>query len=148
MVILLPDAGTFEAFAQGLDAAELRAILGDIQPAGVQLAMPRFRFEAGFELQGALMELGMVDAFGAAADFSGMDGTHELYIDEVYHQAFVDVDEAGTQAAAASAVVMKRGRPAAEHGVQVDRPFLTLIRDTETGAVLFLGHVVDPAPAQ
>lgn len=148
MVILLPDAGTFEAFAQGLDAAELHAILGDIQPADVRLAMPRFRFEAGFELQEGLMELGMVDAFGAGADFSGMDGTRELFIDEVYHKAFVDVDEAGTEAAAASAVVMKRGKPATEHEVQVNRPFLTLIRDTDTGAILFLGHVVDPSLAQ
>ena len=143
MVVLLPEAGTFEEFARGLDGSELDAILSDIEPMHVQLAMPRFSFEAGLKLKDPLMALGMVDAFGAA-DFSGMNATRELFIDEVYHSAFIDVDEAGTEAAAASAVVVDRKGPAVEQEVRVDRPFLFLIRDVETGAVLFLGHVVNP----
>ena len=145
MVILLPEVGTFGAFAQRLDAGELGAIMSDLKPTGVRLTLPRFRFDAKFKLADALMELGMVDAFGAA-DFSGMDGTRELFIDEVYHQAFVAVDEAGTEAAAASAVVMgRKGGPSVEQEVSIDHPFIFLIRDVQTGAILFLGHVVNPA---
>jgi serpin B len=145
MVLLVPEAGTFERFAQGLDAAQLASILGDLAPAGVRLTMPRFRFEATFQLKEALMKLGMVDAFGAA-DFSGMDGTRELFVDEVYHQALAAVDEAGTEAAAAAAVIMEwKGSPAVEQAIVLDRPFLFLIRDVESGAILFLGHVVNPA---
>ena len=144
MAVLLPEAGTFEAFAQELDAGQLDAILGDMRPLPVRLAMPRFRIGAGFRLKDALMELGMVDAFGEA-DFSGMDGTRELFLREVCHEAFVAVDEAGTEAAAASAAVMERKGLRAEQEVSVDRPFLFLIRDVETGSVLFLGHVVNPA---
>ena len=143
MVILLPEAGSFEAFARGLDAVELEAILGEMEPLGVRLGMPKFRFDTEVQLRDALMELGMVDAFGEA-DFSGMDGTKELFIDEVYHDAFVAVDEAGTEAAAATAVVVARKGLAVEQEVRVDRPFLFLIRDLETGAILFLGHVVNP----
>jgi len=145
MVIVLPETGAFDEFAQGLDAGELDALLSDIEPRGVQLAMPRFGFDAALGLKDALMELGMVDAFGAA-DFSGMDGSRELFIDQVYHQAYLAVDEAGTEAAASSAVVMARkGAPEVEQEVRVDRPFIFLIRDVETGAILFLGHVLNPA---
>jgi serine protease inhibitor len=73
-----------------------------------------------------------------------MDGTRELFIDEVYHQAAVMVDEAGTEAAAAGAVVMQRKGLPVEQQVTVDRPLLFLIRDIETGVILFLGHVVNP----
>jgi serpin B len=145
MVVLVPDAGEFEAFAKGLDAETLDAILNALEPTGVRLSLPKFRFDAESKLKPALVELGMVDAFGDA-DFSGMDGTHELFIDEVYHEAFVDVDEAGTQATAASAVVMARkGGMQMEQEVKVNRPFLFLVRDIETGAILFLGHVMNPA---
>jgi len=145
MVIVLPESGTFEDLAQGLDAGELDAILSEIEPMGVRLTMPKFRFDAGFDLKDALMELGMVDAFGDA-DFSGMDGTHELFIREVCHKAFISVDEAGTEATAASAVVMARkGGPHVEQEFRLDRSFLFLIRDIETGAILFLGNVVNPA---
>jgi len=144
MVVLLPQAGTFNTFAQDLDAESVNALLSDLTPTGVKLTLPKFRFDAEFELESALTELGMIDAFGSAANFSGMDGTRELFIDQVYHRATVDVDEAGTEATSASAVVMARkGELHPEQEVQVDRPFLFLIRDLETGAILFLGHVVN-----
>lgn len=147
MVILLPDEGAFKDLATGLDAEQLGAILDGLAPANVRLALPRFSYDAGYELRAALTNLGMSDAFGNRADLSGMDGTHELFIKQVYHQAFVDVDEAGTEAAAASAVVVARkGLPQVDHEVRVDRPFLFLIRDIETDAILFLGHVVNPVP--
>jgi serpin B len=143
MVILLPDEGQFETVAQSLDAQQVAEWLDALQPQSVKLSMPKFTFEAGFELQDALMALGMVDAFGNA-DFSGMDGTKELFIDQVYHKAFVAVDEAGAEAAAATAVVVARKAAPAGQTVSIDRPFVFLIRDMETGAILFLGQVVNP----
>jgi len=145
MVILLPDEGNFPPFARDLDAGQLESILGALAPTNLHLALPRFRYEAGFELRNALTDLGMVDAFGDRADFSGIDGSHELFIEQVYHRAFIEVDEAGTEAAAASAVAMARkGALQAEQEMRVERPFLFLIRDIETNAILFLGHVVNP----
>lgn len=144
MVILLPDEGRFEAFARDLDPAALNALLNAIEPMQVQLTMPRFAFDAATEMKKPLMTLGMVDPFGRVADFSGMDGTRELYIDQVYHQAAIAVDEGGTEAAAGSAVVMQRKGPAFDVAIMLDRPFLVLVRHVDTGAILFLGHVVNP----
>ena len=86
----------------------------------------------------------MTDAFSERADFSGMTGRRDLAISEVYHKAFVALDEAGTEAAAATAVVMVMGLPPEPRvEVRVDRPFLFLIRDRETGTILFLGRVLN-----
>jgi serpin B len=145
MVLLVPDADTFEAFAQELTVEELSVLLDALQPAQLRLNMPKFAYDARFALQDALVELGMVDAFGSKADFSGMDGTLELFVDNVYHKAFISVDEAGTEAAAVSAVVMGRKGVSDARALLVDRPFVYLIRDVESGSILFLGHVVDPS---
>jgi len=146
MVMLLPAEGTFEEFAQGLNAQQMDAILGDIKRTQVQLTMPKFSYEASFRLKDALLRLGMVEAFSGNADFSGMTGGRDLFISDVYHKAFVAVDEAGTEAAAATAVVMElTAAPVLPVQVKVDRPFIFLIRDIETGAILFLGHMVNPA---
>ena len=146
MLIILPEAGTFAEWAQGLDAGALTAIVNGIEYQQVQLSMPRFTYASSFQLKDALQELGMGQAFSAAADFSGMTGKPDLFIDDVYHKAFVSVDEEGTEAAAATAVVMQlSAMPAEPVVVNVDRPFVFLIRDVATGAVLFLGHVVNPA---
>ncbi len=146
MVILLPDSGTFAGWAQGLDATKLTAILDSIRYTQVRVTMPRFEFESEAQLGGVLQELGMVQAFTEQADLSGITGQRELFIDDVYHKAFVSVDEEGTEAAAATAVVVgTTSMPAEPVPVTVDRPFVFLIRDVATGAVLFLGHVVNPA---
>ncbi len=88
----------------------------------------------------------MPEAFSNRADFSGMTGDRDLFISEVVHKAFVSVDEAGTEAAAATAVVMeKMALPEEPVEVTVDRPFIFLIRDIQTGAILFVGRVVDPS---
>ncbi|HOG48341.1 MAG TPA: serpin family protein, partial [Anaerolineae bacterium] len=146
MVILLPEAGTFETFAHELDAARLAAMLEGVARTQVALSLPRFTFESGMRLKDALSKLGMTQPFSMAADFTGMAARPELFIDDVYHKAFVAVDEKGTEAAAATGVVMDlKAMPARPVEVQVDRPFVFLIRDVQTGAILFLGHVVDPA---
>ncbi len=146
MVALLPTHSGFDDASQYLTEQVLAQLLDRLQTRSVQLTMPKFRAEASLKLQDALVALGMTDAFGPAADFSGMDGTKELFIDQVYHKAVVAVDEAGTEAAAATAVVMgRKGLAAAEQEVILDRPFVFLIRDQQTGTILFLGHVVDPS---
>jgi serpin B len=146
MVILLPEAGQFEAFEGSLDAEQVDAILNDLAPTQVDLTMPKFEFESDFSLAEVLAALGMPDAFSMAADFSGMDGSHELFIRDVVHKAFVSVDEAGTEAAAATAVVVaEKAAPQLPVEVTVDRPFVFLIRDIETGTILFVGRVVNPS---
>jgi serpin B len=107
--------------------------------------MPKLRIESDFSLAKTLAAMGMPDAF-SDADFSGMDGTRELFIKDVVHKAFVAVDEAGTEAAAATAVVvLEKGMAEPPVEVAVDHPFIFLIRDIETGAILFVGRVVDPS---
>ncbi|MFC2036407.1 serpin family protein [Chloroflexota bacterium] len=149
MVILLPRAGKFEAFESSLDAGRVSGILRDLYQEDVRLTMPKFTFNSSFRLAQTLSDMGMPDAVVyQVADFSGMDGSRELFIGEVIHKAFVSVDEAGTEAAAASAVVLPAGaapEPAPPIEVTVDRLFVFLIRDIETGTILFIGRVVDPS---
>jgi serpin B len=146
MTILLPDEGHFEGFEASLDADQLEAIFESLRRQEVALTMPKFEFESEFSLPDALRQLGMVDAFTSDADFSGMTGNRDLSISDVLHKAFVSVDENGTEAAAATAVIMKlTAAPAMPIEVNVDRPFVFLIRDIETGTVLFVGRVLDPS---
>jgi serpin B len=147
MVILLPSSGNFPAFEQGLDAQKVGDILDGLRSRLVDLTMPKFEFDSEFSLKDTLTDMGMRDAFSADdADFSGMTGNRDLFISEVVHKAFVSVDEAGTEAAAATAVVVPVG-DGFEFPVEVtvDRPFILLIRDIETGAILFVGRVLNPA---
>ncbi|MEA3375385.1 MAG: serpin family protein [Chloroflexota bacterium] len=145
MVIVLPEEGELEVFEDSLDAERLDAILKARERRQVALTMPRFEFEAQFSLAETLAALGMPQAFSPDADFSGMTGARDLFISEVVHKAFVSVDEAGTEAAAATAVVMvESAMPEEPVEMTVDQPFVFLIRDIETGAILFVGRVVDP----
>ena len=147
MTILLPDEGTFGEFEDSLNAEQLDRILDKIEIDYITLTMPLFKFDSEFDLGKTLDGMGMTDAFGAGADFSGMTGTRELHISIVVHKAFVSVDEEGTEAAAATAVGMLLSGPSKEPIlVTVDRPFIFLIRDRATGAVLFLGRVMNPKP--
>ncbi len=147
MVIIVPDAGEFEAFEQGLSGEQLQSILADMETRGVALTMPKFEYDASFSLADTLEAMGMPDAMDRErADFSGMDGTRDLLITDVFHKAFVAVDEEGTEAAAATAVVVGlESMPVTDVELTVDRPFVYLIRDTQTGSVLFLGRVMNPA---
>jgi serpin B len=146
MVILLPNEGTFGAFENSLDAESVSAIANSLVHQEIALTMPKFEVESDFSLVEALTEMGMPVAFSMEADFSGMDGTRELYIGEVLHKSFITVDEAGTEAAAATAVEMQlKGAPMEPVTVTVNHPFIFLIRDTETGTILFVGRIVDPS---
>jgi serpin B len=147
MVILLPDSGQFEAFEAALSAETVAGIIDDISYQKVALTMPQFEFESEFSLKEALAALGMPIAFDdSQADFSGMAGNQELYISDVIHKAFVSVDEEGTEAAAATAVIIAASAaPAEPVTVTIDRPFIFLIRDIESGAILFVGRTMNPA---
>lgn len=146
MDLIVPDAGQYRQFESSLDAQKLDSILKSMQPATVRLAMPKFSFRSNFDLGGTLSELGMPDAFDPnRADFSGMTGKRDLYIGKVIHQAFVAVDEKGTEAAAATAVTMQTmAIPVEPLTLTVDRPFIFAIRDLQSGQILFLGRVLDP----
>jgi len=145
MVILLPDTSQFEAFENSMDYQTVEGIISDINRRQVSLSMPEFEFESEFSLKSVLANMGMPIAFSGDADFSGMTGSKDLFIDEVIHKAFVSVDEAGTEAAAATAVIMKlTAMPEEPVAVTIDRPFIFLIRDLEAGAILFIGRVTNP----
>ena len=108
--------------------------------------MPRWTFRTPTGLHQILMDLGMTRAFGDRADFTPMSPHDPLYVYDVLHQAFIAVDEAGTEAAAATAVVMDElSGIAAEHTLVLDRPFLFVIHDTAHGTPLFVGRVADPS---
>jgi len=146
MVILLPKAGEFETFENSLDAELVKTIIGQLKMNEVSLTMPRFEYESSFGLKQALSTLGMGVAFTPDADFSGMDGDHDLLIQDVLHKAFVSVDEAGTEAAAATAVIVgTTAAPAQPTQVTINRPFLFFIRDISTGSIVFVGRVLNPA---
>ena len=146
MVVMLPKAGDFKSFERALDAGQVTTLIKDLKPRRVALSMPRFTFESTFKLREKLAKLGMPIAFSAGADFSGMTGSRELFISEVIHKSFVDVDEAGTEAAAATAVIMPTAAPPGGLvEVTIDRPFIFLIRDISTGTIMFIGRVVNPS---
>jgi serpin B len=142
MVVLFPAEDTFQTFEAALTLERLNQMLTQMSAQELQLVMPEFELSREFSLAGVLAALGMPDAFSSAADFSGMDGMRNLFIDDVVHKAYVSVDEEGTEAAGATGVVMRLSVP---RTVRVDRPFLFLIRDIETGTILFLGRVMDPS---
>ncbi len=145
MTILLPDEGRLEEFEGSLDSEMLDRITNEIDIEYITITMPLFEFESEFDLSDILAGMGMPDPFGAEADFSGMTGSRDLWIRAVVHKAFVSVDEKGTEAAAATGVVMLESGVSKEPiAVTVDRPFVFLIRDTGTGSVLFLGRVSNP----
>jgi len=145
MVIILPNIGRFDEIESSLSAEFIDGIIGDFGNYSVTLTMPKFEYESEFGLNGALMDMGMEDAFmPGVADFSGMDGSHLLYITDVVHKAYVGVDEAGTEAAAATGVVIGYTSIPQSATFKADHPFIFLIRDIETGSILFIGRVLNP----
>ncbi len=145
MVVIVPDAGKLDSFERGLDGATLRRIASGLSSTQVMLTMPKFSFRSKAQLKDALSELGMPVAFTDRADFSGMTKQEPLEIADVIHQAFIAVDEKGTEAAAATAVVTRAtSAPQRPIELKIDRPFLFLIQDDETGAILFMGRLADP----
>lgn len=145
--VLLPKANDGLAdLEKSLTPDTLEAWLGTLSPHTVEVAFPKFRSQSEFSLRAALSRMGMPSAFGGA-DFSGIDGRRDLALADVVHKAYVDVSETGTEAAAATgstAVLVSLINP--EHKIfRADHAFVFLIRDTQTGLILFAGRLVNPA---
>ncbi len=144
MVFIIPDAGEFANIDTGMTSAWLTGVLDALAPSGLGgVTMPLFDFRFKADLVETMKSLGMTDAFDNNADFSGIDGTRSLAITGIVHEAFVKVTEDGTEAGGATAVVV--GETSVPEWVVIDRPFLFLVRDIETGTVVFLGRVLDPS---
>jgi len=150
MVVLLPaKVDALGELEKTLTGAKLTEWVGGLKARRVQLALPRFTFSSQFSLSRTLQSLGMTDAFSpAAADLSGIATVDKLFIQAVIHKAFVDVNEEGTEAAAATAVaigvkaILEPDQPVV---FTADHPFLFVIRHRDSGTILFLGRVVNPA---
>ena len=151
MIVFLPNnVSGLPAFEKSLTASGMRQWLGQLHPASdVILTLPKFKMTRQFKLQQTLGAMGMALAFGKSADFSGITGSRDLFISEVIHKAFVDVNEEGTEAAAATAVMMpemamQARTPPPPIVFRADHPFIFLIRDNRSGGILFMGRVIDP----
>jgi serpin B len=146
MLIMLPRKHELSALESQLDTLHISSWTKNLTPQKINLFMPRFQLETKYTLNNILSDMGMTSAFSdQEADFSGMDGTGGLFISKVIHQAFIEVNEEGTEAAAATGVMMETAlaRPVPEF--RCDHPFTFLIRDKRTDAILFIGRMHDPS---
>ncbi|ADN35778.1 proteinase inhibitor I4 serpin [Methanolacinia petrolearia DSM 11571] len=150
MIVILPKENELHSVEETLYFKKIREVEDSMGSETVRLSLPKFRFETDYMFSGILKKMGVVTAFSDEdADFSGMDGTGGLYIREVIHKAFVEVNEEGTEAAAATAVVVQTIAPPPGYSLPVytfraDHPFIFLIEDDETGNILFIGRVSNP----
>ena len=146
MDIIVPDEGDFEDFESALNSDLFNETLNGLGPTSMMLSLPKFTFESEFNLSDTLKSMGMVDAFDPDnADFSGMTAENDLFISDVIHKAFVAVDEEGTEAAAATGVIVgATSAPMFDVTLTIDRPFIFIIRDKPSGQILFIGRVLDP----
>jgi serine protease inhibitor len=145
MLVLLPKEGRMGEVEAQLSTEMLDEWVGMIKETDLDVYLPRFTFDTKYFMMEDLAEMGMPTAFTGDADFSGMTGTRELYIDMVIHQAFIEVNEKGTEAAAATGVSMRLSAAMPGEVFRADRPFTFLIRDVDTGMILFMGRVADPS---
>ncbi|MFC1738393.1 serpin family protein [Planctomycetota bacterium] len=146
MIILLPkERGGIEKIENKLTEENLCSWLGELRNREVTVFIPKFKMTRKFMLADVLKSMGMADAFSGSADFSGMTGERDLFISAVIHKAYVDVNEEGTEAAAATAVVMRLTSVGPKIPVfRADHPFIFLIRDNLTGGILFIGRLINP----
>jgi serpin B len=145
MLIVMPDEGRMDEIEAGIDGSFFDEVRNALSLYQLDLKVPRFSFDASFELQPALAGLGMTRAFGAQADLSGIAGAPgQLSIGQFYHQAFISVDESGTEAAAATSAVAQLSSAPPRAELVLDRPFIFAIFDEPTGQILFLGRLSEP----
>jgi len=145
MLILLPREGQIGDLEAQLSAERLGEWVELMEGTAVNVYLPRFKFETKYFMMEDLAEMGMPTAFTDAADFSGMNEEDRLFIDKVIHQAFIEVNEKGTEAAAATGVSIALSAAIQEEVFLADHPFIFLIRDVDTGVIMFMGRVADPS---
>jgi serpin B len=150
MLVLLPRPGvTLASLEQELTPEKLKELRSGLYTQKVKAFLPRFSFSTDYQLNRSLADMGMPEAFTERADFSGMDSSKRLYIQKAVHKAFVEVNEEGTEAAAATGVAMGLKSMVMDFTVfRADRPFLFFIEDAATGLVLFMGRMENPAAQQ
>lgn len=147
MLLILPKGDSLAEIEHSFSIAMYDDIRNRLVEKRVKVFVPRFSLETKYFLPRVLSSMGMPLAFTSSADFSGMDGRGGLFITNIIHQAFVEVNEEGTEAAAATAVVLGKGISPTEEKIPVfraDHPFIFLIQDNETGNILFMGRVSNP----
>jgi serpin B len=146
MVIFLPDtARSIETVENNLDSKYYTRIIAALSPGRVKLELPKFKITSEFELSQVLSAMGMPDVFGAA-DFSGITN-EKLYVNAIIHKAFINVSEEGTEAAAATGIIMKMTAVypfPKTHIFIANHPFIFIIKDNATGGILFMGKIIDP----
>lgn len=149
MLVILPEMNNLAPLENSLSLEKIKEWKDKMQEQRVDVYMPKFIMNAKYAMNGILAEMGMHSAFSADADFSGMNGSRDLYINDVIHQAFVEVNEEGTEAAAATGTAMwGTALPGEGGGIPIfraDHPFIFIIQDKTNGNILFLGRVVDPS---
>jgi serpin B len=144
MLVILPQPGHFEAIEAALSIDFLNEVRGQTQLRDVQLIMPRFEFDTDLDLQALLTGMGLGKPFGGEADFSGIVAGGGLYISDALHKGTITVDEEGTEAAAATVIVMAESALEMAE-VTMNRPFIFAVMEQDTGTILFLGRVMNPA---
>lgn len=146
MFVMLPDeVSKFDQVKKKLNNSYFERLLQKAEYRNVSLYLPKFKIEYKNDLAETLFQAGMKRAFTNKADFSGMTCKKELKIDKIIHQTFINVDESGTEAAAATAVIMKRVtsvNPSDKIEFKADKPFVFLIKEKSTGSILFIGQLV------
>ncbi|XP_033760129.1 serpin B8-like [Pecten maximus] len=151
MVIILPDdTDGLPALEEKLTPSVLKGLTTEMPPVKVEVFLPKFKLKSGFELSKMFQSMGMTDLFDKSkADLTGIDASKMSYVSAIFHQAFVDVNEEGTEAAAATAVVMmKRSLPRPPLQFKADHPFMFVIKDNRSNTILFVGRFADVVEAQ
>lgn len=149
MLVILPKNNNMTAAEQTLNPRELADIKNNRTKKEVEIHIPRFTCNKKYDLGSTLSVLGMPDAFSEKADLSGMDGSRDLYISDVIHSSCIEVNEEGTEAAAATSVeaaVLSIKMPAPVF--RADHPFIFLIQDNESGTILFIGRITNPSGSE
>lgn len=145
MVFVVPDEGRFEAVQDTLNASTVREIRDSLKDHDLDLSLPKFGFTGSLSVKAKLKQLGMVRAFTEAADFSGISSVRPLQVDEAVQEAFVSIDELGTEAGAATGIVIRQTSLPPRAQLFIDRPFIFFVEDRQTGVSLFIGRVLDPS---
>lgn len=148
MLVLLPSSeSNINTLENILTTEKLSEWKDQLEEQRVDVYMPKFKFETKYNMLGTLSAMGMPTAFSKDADFSGMTGEKELYVDKVIHQAVIEVNEEGTEAAAATGVVVEMKFSEDDTSIpkfRADHPFIFVIQQKDTGNILFIGRVTDP----
>ncbi len=146
MLVILPKDQDLSAAEQSLDVKKLSELRQSLVYKQVMVFFPKFKIETGYQMRDTLSGMGMPSAFEPGqADLSGMDGTTSLFVSDVFHKAFVEVNEEGTEAAAATAVPVSRGMSEVTIPTfRADHPFIFIIQDSGNGNILFMGRVMEP----